>query len=221
MKAKPLILKNIASTPNDSRFKRLNVGGFLNGVRPSRLVSTLLSFGMLLQVISPVWAQPGDTSASNQENLNSGAIVSPGYNSNASIASAQDTSNTNNLIGRISNSAGRRYPLGPHDVFSVTVVGFPELTSESVQVLPDGQVVLPFVGPLNVNGMTVEQLYRKLTEVYGKYYKNPQVSISMLETKTFRVYVTGAVINPGSYEIVTHLANRIATQPVQPDVFVN
>lgn len=98
------------------------------------------------------------------------------------------------------NSA-RKYILGPNDVLSIGVLEFPEFTQKGIRVQPDGNIFPAGIGPLNVSGMTVEELYEVLQARYKHIVRNPQISINLDNIKPFIVYVTGSVLNPGSFEL--------------------
>ncbi|MCE9616618.1 MAG: polysaccharide biosynthesis/export family protein [Lentisphaerae bacterium] len=95
------------------------------------------------------------------------------------------------------------YPLGPEDVLEITVFalerpGQPSVLSRRVNV--DGKVNLPFVGDLQVAGLTARQAVKAVAAAYeGTYLKNPQVDVNVTEYRSSPVVVTGAVKQPGIY----------------------
>jgi polysaccharide export outer membrane protein len=112
------------------------------------------------------------------------------------------------------------YILGPNDTFSISIMGYPEQDADHVRVQPDGNIILQTLDePLKVEGMTLTQLYCELTTAYSRFIPDPRLTIDMLQTKPYMVYVTGGVLNPGSYEMVT----QAAMNPPQslPEVTVN
>ncbi len=119
------------------------------------------------------------------------------------------------------NMMARKYPLGPNDVISLKFFGYPELSHDQIRVQPDGYIILDMLGPINVNGMTLVDLYRLLKEKYSYYYKNPKISIDLAETKPFMVYINGAVLNPGSYEVSTNSSFRPMIENAHPEISVN
>lgn len=110
----------------------------------------------------------------------------------------------------------RKYTLGPNDVISVLCFGNPDYDQKSIRVQPDGNIILAPLGVIRVSGLTLENLNDLLIEKYKTYLKNPMITINLEHTKPFIVYVTGAVINPGSYELDTNVekSNSISNSSV-------
>lgn len=89
--------------------------------------------------------------------------------------------------------------LGPSDVIEVRVYGEPEL-SGTHQVGAEGEVRLPLVGDVPVEGLTPDQTQVKIEEAYnGAYLKDAQVSVLVKEYNSRRIYVLGQVKKPGNY----------------------
>jgi len=110
------------------------------------------------------------------------------------------------LTARImANYTGRKYRLGPNDVLAVSVYDSPEFSQQDLLVQPDGNMTLAPFGAVPVAGMTIEDLQSDLTERLKYYLKNPLVTVKVQHTKPFQVYVTGEVMHPGSYEMVTDM----------------
>lgn len=91
------------------------------------------------------------------------------------------------------------YPIGPGDVVEISVLAIEELRSRVVRVSGDGTISLPFVGKLNVAGITEEELRLALVERLEKYMHTPRVSIFVKEYRSRQVAVLGAVFKPGLY----------------------
>ncbi len=92
----------------------------------------------------------------------------------------------------------RNYLLGPGDVLDVRVFGQPDL-SAMVEIDSDGNVSsLPFLeSPLPAKCRTEKALQKDIAEAYGKYIKNPQVSVRISERKSRQpATVFGAVRQP-------------------------
>jgi polysaccharide export outer membrane protein len=53
-----------------------------------------------------------------------------------------------------------------------------------VTVQPDGSVPLPLIGDANAAGKTVEELQREVIELYSKYQRDPQITITPLNVNT-------------------------------------
>ncbi|MCF2970793.1 polysaccharide biosynthesis/export family protein [Synechococcus sp. Nb3U1] len=94
----------------------------------------------------------------------------------------------------------RAYILGPGDRVRVTVLNEPSLSGDQ-QVLLDGTLALPLVGTVPVEGMTLQQAAGDLERKFAFYLKYPSVSVSLLDTRGFRINVVGEVTRPGGYTV--------------------
>lgn len=91
--------------------------------------------------------------------------------------------------------------LGPEDKLCITVYEHDDLSQE-VSLASDGGFAFPLIGKVQASGMTVEQLEQHLKTELGKdYIVDPQVSVTMLESRNRHVFVLGAVGTPGVYPL--------------------
>ncbi|MGH1441457.1 MAG: polysaccharide biosynthesis/export family protein [Cellvibrionaceae bacterium] len=98
------------------------------------------------------------------------------------------------------------YTLGAGDVVKVQVFGQDSLSTEAA--LSDaGTISYPFLGELNVSGMTVGELEAMITKgLDGDYLLNPKVTVSMVSYRS--VYIEGEVVSPGSFPFQPGLTVR-------------
>jgi polysaccharide export outer membrane protein len=91
------------------------------------------------------------------------------------------------------------YEIGPSDVLKVVVLGQDQMSGEfTVDRL--GMIQFPFLGAVKASEMSPRDLERKLTTLLSDgYLKRPQVSVTVRESQSQRVYVTGQVAKPGAY----------------------
>lgn len=93
------------------------------------------------------------------------------------------------------------YVLGPGDQLQITVFNVPELTG-AYTVLVDGTLSLPWVGDVDVQGMTLREATNLLTQRYSTLLtRPPQVTIGLAIPRPVRVVVAGEVRRPGAYDI--------------------
>ena len=93
------------------------------------------------------------------------------------------------------------YSVGDGDVLKVTVYDHPDL-STTLRVSGGGTILLPLVGPLQVDGLTVDQVADKISKALSEgYLINPQVSVFIQEFRSKKVTIIGQVKNPGLYEL--------------------
>lgn len=98
-------------------------------------------------------------------------------------------------------SAGE-YLLGPGDRVTVVVAGHADFGG-TVTVTTAGTISLPVVNEVSVQGMSVATLTQFLTKAYSKRLLYPDVNVSLAESRSALVYVTGDVKKPGSYPLAT------------------
>jgi len=99
-----------------------------------------------------------------------------------------------------SMSVGPDYIIGPGDQFTLTLWG----TTEGIynlKVTKEGEVTLPKVGVISVNGVRFGELERTIKRHLSKYYSEFNLSIAIGGLKTLTIYVVGEVATPGSYSL--------------------
>ena len=96
------------------------------------------------------------------------------------------------------------YKIGAQDVLRIDVWKEPEI-SRSVPVRPDGKVSLPLLNDVQAAGLTSMELAGVITEGLKKFINNPQVTVSVSEINSRRVYVTGEVTRPGAFPLLPNM----------------
>lgn len=112
-----------------------------------------------------------------------------------------------NFNGNISGIATPKgYIIGPEDEIVVDVFGYQE-TNQRLIVSPEGNIKIPNVGMVAVNGLTVEQATARIR---AKMVRNgyasiasgqSTVNVSIGNIRTIKVTVIGEAKNPGTYTI--------------------
>lgn len=93
------------------------------------------------------------------------------------------------------------YTLGPDDVLSVIVLRHPELSVEMQVVPSSGRIQVPSVGDIYVAGKTTSQVAFEITQRLKKTLLRPAVTVALRTQRVQRVFVSGAVIKTGVYDI--------------------
>lgn len=89
------------------------------------------------------------------------------------------------------------YQLGVGDTIEIKVFGEEDLSLETT-IDDDGVIVYPFIGKIQVLGMSLSQLQSYITDfLKGDYLVNPNVNVTIKEYRKF--YIRGEVSQPGSY----------------------
>ena len=81
------------------------------------------------------------------------------------------------------------------DTVRVTFPGAPNLNTTQL-IRRDGKVTLPLIGEYKASGLTVADMQKELVKLYAPELQTKEVVVT-LESSTFGVYVTGAVLRPG------------------------
>lgn len=92
------------------------------------------------------------------------------------------------------------YVIGEQDVLMITVWKEPEL-SGAVIVRPDGKITIPLVNEISAVGMTPTQLQTLLITKLEPFLTVPQVTVTVREISSRKVYVIGQVGKEGAYRI--------------------
>jgi polysaccharide export outer membrane protein len=93
------------------------------------------------------------------------------------------------------------YLIKPGDTIGVTVLGEAELTRKIV-VDPEGNISLPLAGSIAVSGLNPKEAAQLVAKKLRSYFKNPQVSVELVEMAKIPVTVSGEVKAPGIYPVV-------------------
>jgi polysaccharide export outer membrane protein len=96
------------------------------------------------------------------------------------------------------------YKIGAQDVLRVDVWKETELT-RTVPVRPDGKISLPLLNDVQAAGLTPSQLAGVLTEGLKKFINAPQVTVTVSEINSRRVYVTGEVAHAGAFPLLPNM----------------
>lgn len=92
------------------------------------------------------------------------------------------------------------YILQPGDVISVNVVEHPEFSGRH-KIRPDGRINYPVVGEVDVATLTCAQLVKIMQGKLASYVNNPVVSVSIEAYYANKIFVIGAVVRAGEYQI--------------------
>lgn len=88
------------------------------------------------------------------------------------------------------------YVLGPGDVLTLAILGYSNQVVP-VAVTPEGTVVVPNVGVVRVGGLNIEQAERLIARTTRRFYEDADVSVSLASVRAFKIFVVGAVDEPG------------------------
>jgi polysaccharide export outer membrane protein len=92
------------------------------------------------------------------------------------------------------------YVIGPEDVLDIYVWKETEL-SRKVPVRMDGKISVPLVGEIQAAGLTPLKLKAVLLDKLKDYVEIPNVTVTVMEVNSFKVYISGQVVKPGVYPL--------------------
>jgi polysaccharide export outer membrane protein len=112
---------------------------------------------------------------------------------------------------RAVDPAADQYVVGPQDVLTLTIFNDDTLSRPALTVDSEGTIDVPYINRVKVAGLTTRQIEEELrrqlgvrTDEQGRlrgYLKNPNISVTVKDFRSQRVYVTGAVRTPGFVEL--------------------
>jgi len=88
------------------------------------------------------------------------------------------------------------YILGPGDVLEVVIDAQPEFSHQGM-VSPEGLLLIPNVGTVELAGLTLSEAKTRIVERVRRRYPFDEIHITLTRVRSFRVTVSGAVENPG------------------------
>ena len=91
------------------------------------------------------------------------------------------------------------YQLGPEDMLSVDLHGAITMSMRGIVVNPEGDIILPTVGQINVKNLTLKQAEQKIKKAFKQNYKETRVLVSLDKPRNITIHVTGDVPYPGKY----------------------
>lgn len=97
--------------------------------------------------------------------------------------------------------------LGPNDILTVTVSGYPEYSSPKLgwRIDSGGFINLPLVGAVYVADSDVQAAQANITTRYAQHLREPSVALSILKWGAREFYILGQVQRPGPYTMTRPL----------------
>lgn len=156
-------------------------------------MNLVLSLGFTVIAAPTLWAQDSTASA-DKVKKDTGVVVGATDPTPAPAASPAKAP------PRI--EAG--YRIGAQDVLRIDVWKEPDLTRQ-VSVRPDGQISLPLLDDVQAAGLTPLELRNALREGLKEYITDPQVTVTVSEINSRRIFVTGEVTRSGTFPLLPNM----------------
>lgn len=93
------------------------------------------------------------------------------------------------------------YILGPDDQISLWAPDAEELNGKVIRIGGTGMVTMPMAGTLKAAGLTTSQLAEEVARRLERYFKKPQIVVSVSEYRSQPVSIIGAVNKPGVHQL--------------------
>lgn len=124
---------------------------------------------------------------------------------------SESSCDANNGSWICKNNADYEYHIGSGDILTIIVYDHPELTNPEGQYLSpdqtgmpvntDGTIDYPFIGRIEVAGLTVEQLADMLKVKLATYIQSPQINVRVSQFNHQNIQVLGEVMTEKSLPI--------------------
>lgn len=92
------------------------------------------------------------------------------------------------------------YLVGPGDSITVQIYGARNV-EYSLVVTRDGKLLIPELGPMEVSGMSFEELKTSIANRYKEQVIGAKAIVSMSQLRTIQIRLTGEVDKPGTYTV--------------------
>ena len=122
----------------------------------------------------------------------------------STAASSQKTDATGKTNNPVSAATDVDYVIGPQDVVRIDVWKEAEI-SRTIPVRPDGKISLPLLNDIQASGLTALQLGKSIRDGLTKYLTNPEVTVTVTEINSRRVYITGEVARAGAFPLLPNM----------------
>jgi polysaccharide biosynthesis/export protein len=96
------------------------------------------------------------------------------------------------------------YKIGPQDVIRIDVWKEPDI-SRTIPVRPDGKISVPLLNDIQAAGLTAMELAASLRAGLSKFLNSPQVTVTVSEINSRRIYLTGEVSRPGALPLLPNM----------------
>ena len=118
----------------------------------------------------------------------------------AQQASVKSVSRTSSVVPAAPVPLWNDYVIGAEDMLQVSVWKN-EAMSRTLPVRPDGKISLPLLHDIQAAGLTPLQLRDKIAAALAEFMPNPEVAVTVMDVRSYRVSVLGEVQKPGVLQL--------------------
>ncbi|RNC83344.1 MAG: hypothetical protein ED557_11640 [Balneola sp.] len=159
-----------------------------------------------LILLSVFLATPAQTIFAQDETQNQSteADMTVGFSSTFGGVYYKDPLGTQ-LSGRLIPFEGNidlnSYKLGVNDLISINIEANQPIFLRGLLVNPQGEVVLPMMGAVKLEGLTIPQAEEQISEIASRQLRDPIVDITIEYPRPNIIHISGGVPHPGKYVI--------------------
>ena len=103
-------------------------------------------------------------------------------------------------LPKLQKPRSKRYRLNPGDVLEISYRYTPEF-NQTVTIHPDGFIVLPIVGDVELAGLTLSEAKQLILKKASQRLRDPEISIFLKEFQRPYYIVAGEIVSPGRFEM--------------------
>jgi polysaccharide export outer membrane protein len=92
------------------------------------------------------------------------------------------------------------YLLGGGDTIRIDILGVQQYSGD-YQIPIDGRLILPLVGSISVQGLTLEEAADAISKAYANILKRPVISVNLQAPRPLNIWIAGEINRPGSYAV--------------------
>ena len=102
------------------------------------------------------------------------------------------------------------YILGPGDELRIQLIGI-QNSNRLVPVNREGNVVIPEIGTIQINGLVFRDAVRKISDTAKATIAGTEVEVSLAKIRSIQIFVLGNAFSPGAYTIssLSNLSNAL------------
>ncbi|MDE6695494.1 MAG: polysaccharide biosynthesis/export family protein, partial [Muribaculaceae bacterium] len=98
----------------------------------------------------------------------------------------------------------KNYRLGPGDEVIIDIWGVSEDNIRQ-QISPDGRIMISQLGPVYLNGLTVDEANKQIKNIFAKKYagvgSDTDINLTLGQIRSIQIDVLGEVSRPGTFRI--------------------
>jgi polysaccharide biosynthesis/export protein len=115
-------------------------------------------------------------------------------------AAVKSVARTSPVVPAAPVPAWNDYVIGAEDMLQISIWKN-EAMSRTLPVRPDGKISLPLLHDVQAAGLTPLQLRDKLAAALAEFMPNPEVAVTVMDVRSYRVSVLGEVQKPGVLQL--------------------